>query len=172
MATENPMEGEVEKATITQVSDPEVTLVVQWNPTELTETGGTEMGRQKVVGLSHQIKQFSNTKDEQIKFELTFNAMFYEDGAEGLKYVADARKFIKASCRPRRVPGDIGRAGSPRLLFVWPGFMSFTGFLESYSIKNKVWNSAGNLVKFSAELTLENIRDTVITADEPDREDP
>lgn len=171
MATD-PFSSEVEKATITQLSDPENQLILQWNPNETTETGGTEYGKQKVIGLSHQNKQFSNTKDEQLKFEVTFNAILYDDPEEGLRYVDKARKFIKAVCRPQRSPGDIGRAGAPELLFVWPGFMTFTGFLDTYSIKGKMWNSAGNLVKFTAELTFENIRHTLITSDELDREDP
>lgn len=149
---------------ITRVDDPTVELEAQFNPTELTETGGTEWGRQQVPGLSHKVKQFSNTKDRQEKIKLRFIANAYpSDGAAKLK---QARDFILSSCNVKALPGSIRPGGAPRLLFLWPNLFSMVCIIDSYSIVSERFFNDGQLADMTIELTLEQIRDTLITSDD------
>ncbi len=139
-------------------------LDAQYNPAELKETLAVQYASQQVVGLSHQIKNFINTDNNKIGFDLYYTAT--NTGAPGLKQVMAARRFIRSLCYPRGVAGTIKSAGAPRTLFVWPNFLSVTAILTNVEFKHSRWNKQSQLVTMTATLTLEEILDELVTSED------
>jgi hypothetical protein len=138
-------------------------LEAQFNPTDFEETVGVNWARQTVPGLSHQVKQFINTKDVQFKLEL-FNRVS-DGGPAELARIKDARKFLYAACHPRRAQSLVG-GGAPRLLFVWPKLITLTCVIDSLTFKYTRFNIEGDPVSYTSTLVLEEIRDVVVTMED------
>ncbi len=157
------------RMTITRLDDPTIVLEAQYNPEEVKEKVGASWSKQVVPGLSHQVKQFTNTENRRISFTMVFQAIPL--GLDGTSRIRQVRRFFLSSVRPRRNVGSIASAGAPRLLFVWPEYMSLTATLESANMNTKRYNAGGPPIELSVEVELEEIRDTAIFADEIEREE-
>jgi len=151
-----------------RIDKPDDRIEALYNPGEFTETFGAEWARIKVQGLSHSVKQFSLSKDRTFKVSFTFVVMSF--GRPGLLKLLDARKKLLSWSRPRNVISTINVAGAPRVLFLWPNFISTQVVVDSVNWKYTRFNSSMEPVEASVELGLEEIRDTLVTADED--EDP
>ena len=151
-----------------RVDKPKDRIVALFNPNELTETFGAEWTRIKVQGLSHQVKQFGNSKDRTFKVSFAFVVMSF--GRPALLQLKDARQKLLSWSRPRNVQSTISAGGAPRVLFLWPNFLTVQVVVDSVTWKYTRFNSAMEPVEAAVELGLEEIRDGLITAD--DLEDP
>lgn len=140
------------------------TLQPQFNPTEFEEKLGATWAKLAVPGLSHQVKQFSNTIDVTYDFELFYRVS--DGGPDELKRVLQARLFLYAACHPRASATTINGAGPPRLLFVWPELISLSCVITALSFKYTMFNRNGNPIAYTAKVTLEEIRDVMITMEE------
>lgn len=135
----------------------------QFNPTELEEALGATYAKHQVPGLSHQRKHFINTDDVTFNFELFYHAM--SGKASDLQAILDDRKFLYALAHPRRA-GGISKGGAPRALFIWPTFISLTCVITKLTFKYTHFNSAGSPTRWSARVTLEEIRDEFVGMDD------
>ena len=78
-----------------------------------------------------------------------------------------ARRFLLAAHYPRRSVNAIGNAGPPRYLFVWPGLTSLTCVsLHTKFGYTKMSQLTGTPVVFSAEVSLEEIRDVIVYSED------
>lgn len=139
-------------------------LEMQFNPTGLEEKIGATYARQTVPGLSHQVLQFVNTNNNIYRTEL-----FYESansGPAGQARILDARLFLMSVCSPRRSGGAIRTAGAPRIMLVWPGFFSVTCVLTDATFQYSRMNISNVPCTFIAQITLEEIRDVMVTSEE------
>jgi hypothetical protein len=140
------------------------TLQPQFNPTEFEEKLGAAWSKLAVPGLSHQVKQFGNTLDVTFDFELFYRVA--DGGPTELKRVLDARTFLYAACHPRSQTSTLNGAGPPRLLFVWPGLISLNCVITGLAFKYTMFNTNGNPIAYSAKVTLEEIRDSLVTMED------
>jgi len=152
------------KMQLTRLDDPSLILTAQYNPEELSETGGAEYARQTVPGLSHKVKQFTHTKDRTLKFSLRFLAI--DLGESGCQSLVEAREFIITSCYPRKSAGLVASGGAPRMMFVWPNYFALMCVITDWSIKSQMFNTQGQLTDLMMDLTVEEIRDTLLTSDQ------
>lgn len=151
------------KMTIVNVDDPRGSrIIAQFNPTEFTESVSVEYSRQKVVGLSHQPLQYVNTGNDALGFDLFFNA----EDIEQLKRNMFSRKFLLSVAYPRRTAQLVTGGGPPRLMFIWPGFISLTCVLIGVSFTYQRFAATGHPLEFTASVTLEEIRDIRLLSDE------
>ena len=152
------------RVTIRRLDNPDLILEAQYNPSELEETIGAAYAKLVVPGLSHKVKQFTNTEDDVLKFKLDY--VVDDGGPAAADRLIAARLFFKTSVRPRRNIGAVSSGGAPRLLFFWPNFMSMTSILVAASLKYTQFNSTGRPIRMSVDVTLEDVRDTIILADD------
>jgi hypothetical protein len=150
------------RVTIRRLDNPALVLEAQYNPDQLKEKIGATYSKQTVPGLSHQVKQFTNTNDVAMTFRLSFIARSKKD-FEGL---IAARLFFKTSVRPRGGVNTVGTAGAPRLFLFWPNFFSMTCVLVSADISYERFNSDASPVLMNVDVAVEEIRDTIILADD------
>lgn len=160
------LSGSPPKMTLARVDRPDEFLTAQANPPDFTETCGAEWAKQKVPGLSHSVKQFVQTTDTTIDLALHFVAM--NRGRVGIDNIVVARQLLKAFCRPRSLPGNIGAGGAPRLIFLWPNFFSMVCNLENVKFEYKRFIIDGRPVEMTATLKLEELRFDFLSADEDD----
>lgn len=136
-------------------------LETQFLPEELEEATGTNFAKLTVPGLSHQRKHFINTDDCRYTFTMYNHCI--GKGAAALKSLLDARGFLKAACHPRRNTGESDRDGPPRLLLVWPNFISVQVRLMSpLTFKFSKFNKFGTPIAYAASVVMEEQRDAFV----------
>jgi Contractile injection system tube protein len=138
-------------------------IEAQFNPTELEEVLEVNWARQTVPGLSHQPLQFVNTGNLKFTLELQFEA---QDPTTDIDQILRSRRFLQSLCYPRRGAADVVGGGPPRVLFVWPTFVSLTCVIASLSFKYSRFNLAGTPIQFTAKIALEEIRDVRLLSEE------
>ena len=147
---------------ITDISAGPPSLFVQFNPTEFSESLSVNYSKHIVPGLSHEVMQYVNTANDAFELELFFTADTQDQIARNLI----ARRQIQSYHYPRRSGGGIVNAGPPRLLFVWPQFISLTCVITSANFTYQQFTPGGQPIRFTAAITLEEIREIRLLADD------
>jgi hypothetical protein len=151
-----------EKMLITKLGDPRTVFETQFNPEEFTEGLQVNYQRHKIPGLSHEPLQYVNTTNVKFSMDLYFDAVTNEQADRNLI----ARRFLSSVCYPKRPVGDLLIGGPPRLLFVWPHIISLTTVITSLQFVYSQFSSTGVPIKFTASISLEEIRDMRLTQDD------
>ncbi len=135
----------------------------QFNPTEIREAISVNFARQQVPGLSHEVMQFVNTGNRTFSVEL-----FFQSGSttitKALPPSQPFHHFVRSRLRELvypRAAGGIAEGGPPRALLVFPGFITFTGYLTSLEFNFQRFNSQNQPVAFTASTTWEEVRDII-----------
>jgi hypothetical protein len=138
-------------------------IEAQFNPTEFEEQLELNWARQTIPGLSHQPLQFVHTGNTKFPLELNFEA---QDPATTLAEIHYARRFLQSLCYPRRGAETVAGGGPPRVLFIWPNFISLTCVVTALSFKYGRFNLDGTPIQFTAKVTLEEIRDVRLLSED------
>lgn len=102
----------------------------QYNPRELEIVTHAVWAKVTIPGLSHQPQHFVTTENLKVKFALTWRLT--DDGPDGnLPIVGDATRFFMSLT----VPISIENPRPPRVLFVWPTFISIVTTVQTVSVK-------------------------------------
>lgn len=165
-------------------------LEAQFNPEQLELGIKAVWKKHEVPGMSHQHKQFSHTENISLTFDLYFRVhapqqtqiapLFEASTPEitdafmkpiGERYptltIAQreyAERFLLSLCVPRS-EAYLTRNAPPRILVVWPNFLSFEAVAEEVKFRYTEFNARGMPVEFTASLTVEEIRDVRFTAE-------
>lgn len=144
-----------------------ISVLAQFNPTELEENLETEFFPVPIIGMSFQPLQYLFTKNVKFNFELRFSAMqpYGTTFVEAQDSIIAAHDFLSAMCYPRK-NGESIETGSPtRVLFVWPGFISMVCVIRSLSFKfTRFDQQTGRPTEFTAKLGIEEARVSRIDA--------
>jgi contractile injection system tube protein len=149
---------------LSRPDQPDNTIDAQFNPTELEETLSVNWGKLAVLGLSHMPLQYQQTDNHGFSFELAFHAVV--DQSAQLFTIARARRFLLALGYPTRRSQSVATGAPPRALFFWPQLASITCVLRKVTFKHTLFNQQGDPIMFTAKVTLEEIRDARLYADE------
>lgn len=144
-----------------------MTLAAQFVPTKLDESVEVEYERLSVPGLSHKPMQFKNTGNLSYDLELYFRALSEEERL----MLLNARKFLHSICYPRQSANEIVTGAPARILFIWPRIVSIVAVVTGvqFSISRVAKTLAA--VEMTAKLTLEEVRDTRLLAEDVWRRD-
>lgn len=137
-------------------------LEAQFNPERFSEQLGAAYAKLTVPGLSHQVKQFINTEDVQIDFELFFHSNVSGNQVAQQRRIMEARTFLYATVFPWS-SNTIKRGGAPRMLFVWPNFISLTCVVTKVKFDYLRFNVTGAPVVYRAAIAIEEIGDVHLT---------
>lgn len=156
----------------------------QFNPEELTLATASVYKDQTILGMSHTLKQFSNTKNLTLSFDLHFQVhdpltdfAMTPEGTKRPVGVSDhfprlsirertrIEGFLLALCVPQGVE-TIARNRPPMVLVVWPQCLTFAGIVDTVSLKYTRFNMEGAPVAFTASISMEEIRDLRYTSDD------
>lgn len=161
---------------IASVDRPKDRVDAQFNPESLRETVSAHWNQWDVPGLSHQPLQYGFTTNDKFEFELLFNAgLSFGAGANPrrrpipVSAVKDnlLRRDRLISWQYLRRQDDLGSIGdTQRFLFFWPNFISLTCVLTSVALTYDMFNSIGQPTSFRVQVALEEIRDTIIYAED------
>lgn len=136
----------------------------QFNPAEFTESINVNYAKLQVPGLSHTRKHYINTDDVKFDLELFYHCLD-GSGPEGLNAILEDRKFLYALTHPWR-SDSIKRGGAPRVLFIWPTFISLSCVITSLSFTYTMFNKQGRPVAYKAKIGLEEIRDVFVSMED------
>lgn len=142
-----------------------VELEAQYNPTEFTEKVGANYARQAVLGNSHEILQFANSKNDVIDFTLYFSSA--NGGPAQQQEIERARAFLRSMTRPRGgLVGAIKSGGAPRCLFIWPNMLSMEAVITEVAFQYTRFNLLGRPCFFQAKVTLERALDGFVSSED------
>lgn len=141
----------------------------QFNPDKLSETISAVWADIAIPGLSHERRHYSHTKSVPFKFTLQFDALEYMQNANvdpfeypgitaGTEYVERAMNFLRSLGY-----ASVNTGAPPRVLFFWPNFLSLTATIEEIGIEYTGWARTGEVLRFSATVSLKEIRDAHMT---------
>jgi hypothetical protein len=135
------------------------TLEVQYNPTELKEAFEPVYNRLAIVGMSHELLQYANTKNFLVEFMLKFDAVTRYRG--GTYPLDDARKFIMALGYSRRSSANalLSNGAPSSVVFMWPNLYSLTCKLTSFAGEHTTFAQDGRSLRYTVHLKLEEVRD-------------
>lgn len=139
---------------------------MQFNPNEFTEAIGVTYARQTVPGLSHQVIQFVNTDNRIITVELFFENANYPSKTRGVNPMLIIRRFLRSLVYPRFAGGGLSMAGAPRVLFLWPGFVSITAVITKLDFAYTHFSLKGEPGVMTASVELEEIRDNLLLSED------
>lgn len=141
--------------------------IAQFNPETFTETIGVNYASMQVPGLSHTRKHFINTEDVKFEFELFFTCLD-DVSPSSVAAIADMdlnRKFLYALTHPWRSDG-IRRGGPPRVIFIWPTFITLNCVVRMLAFTYLNFNRYGTPTAFKAKVSLEEIRDVFVSMED------
>ncbi len=140
------------------------TLEAFFNPTEFEENVKPEYAKIKTLGNSHEIHQYQGTTSHGFSFDMSFSA--FDDQGARLDDVAFARKFLLSLCYSSRSAKTISQGTPPRVLFVWPSVVSISSLIQSVRIKNTDFAKNGRITRFTATVSLDEVRDERLYAED------
>ena len=149
------------RVTLCKLSDPEERLDAQSNPAEFSLALTVGYGRAQVPGLTHEVLQYTGTKNLRIPMLLEYNA---GRGPDALAEVRKAQLFLQSAAYPVR-SDDLSGTSPPRLLIVWPNYLSLQAVITSLTIQNTQFNRTGEPVRFRARIDLEEFRQVRLLSD-------
>ena len=164
---------------IQSVDKPNQRVDAQFQPERLKQVISTHWNKWDIPGISHQPLQYGFTENDHYEFELLFfagagsalNDVKHGTGfppitKESAMKILDSRDQLMAWHYLRRQDELGGIGDTQRLLFVWPNFISLTCILVSTTFEYEQFNIKGQPTLFRANLVLEEIRDTIMYAED------
>ena len=151
-------------------------VVAQFNPPNLDESVSVSYARLPILGMSHQAMQYQYTDNYKTTIEL-FWCSIHDNlrGGSGpqpdgpfsiISSHKESRNKLLSWCYPKKDAGSIAGGAPPRLLFVWPGQISFTCIITQLTFKTTHWDVQGNPVQWSSSVAIEEIRDARLSQSE------
>ncbi len=140
----------------------------QFNPEEFSLAIGAVYKNQAIPGMSHTLKQFGNTKDLSLKFELAWHVHAPLEASDHFpRFTIEERKRVEGFFLALPVPrgGDaLMRNRPPQVLVVWPQCLTFQGVVTDIDLKYLRFNREGAPVQMTISVTMEEIRDLRYTS--------
>lgn len=148
-----PISERPERMTLTDLQSNE-TVEVMFNPTDLSRRIAVNYTKKAVLGSSHLPHEYLQTDNQQLRFDLFYNA----ETPEELEKAEDSAKFLESLCYAPEDPESIAGAAPPRVLLVWPRTLSIIARLTSIEFQHQRWNRFGNTTQYTAACTFEESR--------------
>jgi hypothetical protein len=141
------------------------TVEVQFNPHEFTRSVAVNWKHFTVPGLSHEPMHYIQTKNDKFGFKVTFIA-HPDKGKKERDIIHEKLRFFQSLCYPKRGATNITDAGPPRVLVVWPNFLSMTCVIIKLKEHYKRFNQDGVPIIIELDLEVQSIRDVRLTSDQ------
>lgn len=133
-----------------------VSIVAMFNPNELKRRISVNYAKKGVLGNSHMEHEYLQTDNQNLQFDLFFNAETPGD----LAVLKDAVNFLESLCYGPDDPDSISQAAPPRCLIVWPGTVSILARLMTVEFNHQRWNIHGDTTQITCKTTWEESRVT------------
>lgn len=142
------------------------TVEVPFNPTHFNTKTTADWARFKVLGLSHQPMHYLQTRNLRMVFPKVYFFADPREGADGIRNMHEKLAYFESLMYPRRSAQDIMGAGPPRVLVVWPNFITLTCVLVDLSKDYKRFNLSGQPLQVDVSIDCDEIRDVRLPSEE------
>jgi len=138
-------------------------LEVQFNPEQLELVVGPVWKRLEVPGLPHQPQQYVGTTNAA--FTLDLYCMGHT--TQFRQSIEDFERFLLSLCYPSEGADSVANGAPPRVLVVWPRFLSMTCIVGGpVNFRHQRWALDGGVTRYMASVPLEEIRDVRLTSED------
>lgn len=140
-------------------------ITAQFNPDQVEEELGTAYNDLAIQGHSHKPKQFEQSDNLSLSFDLGFDALSTRAIATNSSLAVNdgpayARRFLQHLVVPRRAGVPVVGGGPPRVLFYWPEMWSITCKVTKLKFVHKRFSIFGKSTIFSCKVSLDEARTT------------
>lgn len=136
-------------------------VIAQYTPLKVQEELSVEFERLKVLGLSHQPLQYSQTNNHKVTLSFDFNG----DPKQG-QTAADQRRFLLSNCYPSRSARNVKSGGPSGVVVDWPELFSLVCVQLSVKMDHELFKKTGGSRKFTAQVVFEELRDLRLYAED------
>lgn len=156
------------RMTLTNVNTGE-SMTAQYNPEEIREKLVVNYNDLEIMGLSHKPKQYKNTSNLSIQFELGFDALSTSrsvgfddaqnsDAGNFVQPVLRARPWLMSLCYSPKGAQDVVGGGPPDVIFSWPNMFSIVSRITELSFTHKRFDSKMQNVLFTCAISIDEAR--------------
>lgn len=136
------------------------------NPTAFTESVSVNYNKQAIPGLSHPVTQYASTDSRKVTgLELNFDRVLM-GSSEGSAPVDEWTRFLRSLTVPPGNTQGVNGTQPAVCLFVWPNVLTMRCVVTSLELRYSLFTSDLTASAFSAVVSLEEVRETRITAEE------
>lgn len=129
-------------------------IVAQYTPTRVQEELQANFERLKVMGLSHEVLQYTGTSNHKLSFTLDFNG----DPSTG-QTAQQQRLFLLSNGYPSRKSRNVKSGGPSGIVVDWPELLNLTCAQLAVKIEHDLFLPSGAPQRFSAQVSFEELRD-------------
>lgn len=151
-----------DRVTLTNVETGDF-ISAQFNPEEIKEKLVVNYKNLEILGLSHQPKQYQNTSNLGLSFELGFDTMSLDGGGDTARR---SRLWLHSVCYPMRGAQDTIGGAPPRVLFSWPNLFSLTTVVIGLDFTHKRFATSMKNIIFSCTVQIDEARTTRLTCED------
>lgn len=138
---------------------------VQYNPEQLESNFGVTYADLQVPGLSHKRRHFINSENAGFNFDLQYRAI--GTNQDQVTAIQTDKKWFQSLTKPHRAANFlIGRGGAPRVLFIWPEYISLVCTIESLKIVDTQFRSTGMPVAFTMSVAMKEVGDVFVSMED------
>lgn len=139
------------------------TFEMPFTPAEFVEEIIANYADQTVIGMSHEVSQYSNTSSYSIPgLSFEFRAQTIAEAVA----IHNGRRFLMSLLYPSEGAASVSGGGPPRVLFFWPQLVSLTCEIRKLRIAHSIFNKEGLTTFFKAEMDFKEVRDFRLTSEE------
>lgn len=151
-------DGEGPKMSLTNLRTEEE-LEAQFQPEELEVTHGATFNELAILGYSHKPLQYTGSENLEIAVLLRFHRRWRGH------QLGKTHRFIHSLTHPQRADSVDG-AGTPDVLFFWPGFYSVVSKVRSFKEKTKSFAFNGEPLYIEYEIKMHRISSVRILSED------
>lgn len=137
-----------------------------FNPEQLSEKVGVNWNRLAVPGLSHQVLQYQSTGNRQFGGVEFYLDHLFAAAQPNAPDVLAFRDFLRALTVPSRGATSVAQSAPPRVLFIWPGFVTVEAVLTDVEFRFTRFALDGHPLMYTATCSFEEILDLRVTSED------
>jgi hypothetical protein len=138
-------------------------LEVQFNPEQLELSVGPVWKRLEVPGLPHQPQQYVGGTN--VAFTLDLYCMAHT--TQWRQSIEDFQRFLLSLCYPPAAADSVATGAPPRVMLVWPRFLSMTCIVSSaMTFRYTRWALDGGVTRYVASIPFEEILDVRLSSED------
>lgn len=163
-----PGDSTPDRMTLTNVQTGDA-MTAQFNPDEVKEKLVVNYKDLEILGLSHRPKQYQNTSNLALSYELGFDGLstrgieisgvsFSKTFQSQVTAINQARAFLMSLCYAPKGAQTVVGGGPPQVLFTWPNLYSLVCVITGLDFTHKRFARKLPSVLFTVCVTIEEIR--------------
>ena len=136
------------------------------NPSQFSESVAVNYSDSAVPGLSHPVTQYQSTGARTLSGIELYLSRFNHDEIGSVSMVEEWKRFLRSLTVPPQGAKGVAATRPARCLFVWPNVLTMTCVVTALEFRYQHFGTSGQDRVTMAVVSLREIRDERVTAED------